>query len=46
MKKENGRKPAMVSLSKKLSDTLWLSAPRMFVRNEMTKNVSSIKPTM
>ena len=46
IKNEKGKKPAIVSLSSKLFDTLGFSAPNMLVKKEMTKKVIRIRTTI
>ena len=43
---EKGKKPAMVSLKLKFKDTLGLSAPKIFVKKDITKNVIKINATI
>jgi len=45
MKKEKGKNPAIVSLNPKLKDTLGFKAPRIFVKNDITKKVKRISNT-
>ena len=46
MKNAKGRKAEKIRLNLKLLITSGLSAPKMFVIKEMTKNVRKINPTI
>ena len=45
IKNAKGKNPAMVSLKLKLDETLGFSAPKMFVKNEITKKVIKTNTT-
>jgi hypothetical protein len=46
IKKENGKNPAIVALRSKLDETLGFKAPRILVKNEITKKVKRISNTI